>query len=118
MKYLSLENVGFHIGSNNMYFYTVALKEGYRDTGAIKYLMQNFARWIHGEKLKGKRITTCISEAVTEDGIKTLSAMGMLPQDVDNNGLGIYYSPDCLDSYIEKMTREGKAFYEDYEDER
>ena len=86
-----------------MYFYTLALQEEYRDTGAIDILMQQFSAWINLENQKGKKIRSCISEAITTDGIKTLLAMGMLPKDVDENGLGIYYSPDCLNSYITKM---------------
>lgn len=101
--YLILENKGFQIGDNNMYFYTLAIHEKYRDTGAIKILMQQFSEWLNEEKQKGKHISDCISEAVTMDGIKTLLTMGMLPKDVDENGLGIYYSPDCLDDYIENM---------------
>lgn len=101
--YLLLENNGFQVGNNNMYFYTLALQEEYRDIGAIDILMQQFSAWVNIERQKGKRITSCISEAITNDGIKTLQAMGMLPQDVDENGLGIYYSPDCLNSYISKM---------------
>ena len=101
--YLLLENNGFQIGDNNMYFYTLALQEEYRDTGAIDILMQQFSAWINLENQKGKKIRSCISEAITTDGIKTLLAMGMLPKDVDENSLGIYYSPDCLNSYITKM---------------
>lgn len=101
--YLSLENIGFHIGNNNIYFYTLALKEEYRDTFAVKYLMKSFAEWLKQEKEKGKIINSCISEVVTLDGLRTALTMGMLPQDIDDAGFGIYYSPDCLDSYIEKM---------------
>lgn len=86
-----------------MYFYTLAIQEEYRDTGAVKILMQQFADWLNREKQKGKNIISCISEAVTLDGIKTLLTMGMVPKDIDENGLGIYYSPDCLKNYIENM---------------
>ena len=103
--YLSLTNVGFNVGENNMYFYTLALDERYRDTNAVKTLMRAFTMWLDKEKQNGKRIKSCISEAVTGDGVKTLLAMGMIPQDIDNDGLGIYYSPDCLDNYIEKMNK-------------
>lgn len=101
--YLILENEGFQIGDNNMYFYTLALDEKYRNSSAVKMLMQRFCAWINQEKRKGKNISSCISEAITEDGIRTLLLMGMIPKDVDENGLGIYYSPDCLNSYINGM---------------
>lgn len=101
--YLSLENIGFHIGSNNMYLYTLAMKEEYRDTFAVKYLMKSFAEWLKQEKEKGKIINSCISEVVTLDGLRTALTMGMIPQDIDDAGFGIYYSQDCLDSYIEEM---------------
>ena len=70
--YLMLENNGFQVGNNNMYFYTLALQEEYRDIGAIDILMQQFSAWVNIERQKGKRITSCISEAITNDGIKTL----------------------------------------------
>ena len=88
-----------------MYLYNLLLKEEYRDTYAIKLLMTEFSKWLYNERYSGKKIKSCISEAVTSDGIKTLLAMGMLPKDVDNDGLGIYYSPDCLSSYIERMIK-------------
>lgn len=103
--YLALTNIGFNIGENNMYFYTLALNEKYRNTDAVKILMKSFTKWLEEEKKVGKRIKSCISEAITEDGVKTLLTMGMLPQDIDNTGLGIYYSPDCLNSYIERMNK-------------
>lgn len=123
--YLSLTNSNFIIGNNNMYFYTLALAENYRDTNAVKILMGAFARWIDKERKNGKKIVSCISEAITEDGIKTLSSMGMLPQDTDNIGLGLYYSPDCLNSYIEEMVKKVgilttqekiKSVIDDYDD--
>lgn len=101
--YLILENNGFQIGDNNMYFYTLAIQEKYRGTGAVKILMQQFSDWLNKEKQKGKNISSCISEAVTLDGIRTLLTMGMIPKNVDENGLGIYYSPDCLNGYIDNM---------------
>ena len=107
-NYLLLENNGLQIGDNNMYFYTLALQEKYRNTGAVKTLMKQFSYWINQEKRKGKNITSCISEAVTKDGIKTLLTMGMKPQDINEDGLGIYYSPDCLNNYIENMLEVSK----------
>lgn len=103
--YLSLENIGFNIGDNNMYLYNLVLKKEFRDTDAIKLLMTEFSKWLYNERCNGKNIKSCISEAVTSDGIKTLLAMEMLPKDVDDKGLGIYYSPDCLSNYIEKMIK-------------
>lgn len=118
--YLSLTNTGFDVGENNMYFYTLALDEKYRDTNAVKILMKSFTMWLDEEKQKGKKIKSCMSEAITEDGVKTLLAMGMIPQDTDNEGLGIYYSPDCLDNYIEKMNKnmEGLTMLENKSIER
>lgn len=103
--YLSLENIGFNVGDNNMYFYTIALKEEYRNSNMVKILMQCFVNWIEEQKNKGKRIKSCISEAITGDGVKSLSVMGMIPYDVDDNGLGIFYSPDCLEKYIERTKK-------------
>ena len=103
--YLSFESIGINDGDNNMYLYTLALKEEYRNSGAIKILMQSFANWLVDQRRKGKRIKSCISEAISEDGIRSLSIMGMMPYDIDDSGLGIYYSPDCLESYIEEMIK-------------
>lgn len=89
-----------------MYFYTIAISKNYRDTNTVKILMKEFAKWLDEERKNGKIIKSCISEAVSQDGIKSLSKMGMKPQDVDYEGLGIYYSPDCLNSYIKKMCLE------------
>ena len=47
------------------------MDEKYRDSSAVKILMQKFCNWINSEKSKGKNISSCISEAVSEDGIKT-----------------------------------------------
>lgn len=52
--YLSLENILFKTGYNNMYFYTLALDEKYRDTNAVKYLMSHFAKWLYEENKKEK----------------------------------------------------------------
>lgn len=104
--YLTLENIGLHVGDNNMYFYTVALKEEYRKTNALKVLMTSFTTWLENEILNGKRIKNCISEVVTDDGIKMAYFMGMIPSDIDESGYGIYYSPDCLANYIKIMKQE------------
>ena len=101
--YLSLTNDGFNMGDNNMYFYSLVLAQEYRDSNAVKVLMKDFATWLDEEKQNGKKIKSCISEAITNDGIKTLLRMGMIPQDTDINGLGIYSSPDCLENYIKEM---------------
>lgn len=98
-----LENAGFQPGDNNMYFYMMALKEEYRNTNCIKYLMTEFCNWLDCERKKGKRIHKCIAEPVSEDGIKSVCVMGMKPLKVDESGFGIYYSPDNLDSYIQVM---------------
>lgn len=50
--YLLLENEGLHIGDNNMYFYTLALDEKYRNTGAVKILMEQFCSWVYQEQKK------------------------------------------------------------------
>lgn len=103
-----LENEGFKLGDNNMYFYMMALKEEYRNTNCIKSLMFEFCNWLDCERKKGKRIHRCIAEPVSEDGIKSVSIMGMKPLRVDESGLGIYYSPDNLDSYIQIMLNRQK----------
>lgn len=88
-----------------MYLYNLVLKKEYRDTHVIKLLMIEFSKWLYNGWCNGKKIKSCISEAVTQDGIKTLLSMGMIPKDVDDKGLGIYYSPDCLRSYVNKMIK-------------
>lgn len=103
--YLTLENIGFNMGDNNMYFYTIALHQNYRNTNMVKLLIQYFVNWLESQKNKGKRIKNCISEAITNDGIKSLTIMGMIPYDIDDKGLGIFYSPDCLENYIEQMKK-------------
>ena len=116
--YLTLTNNGFNIGDNNMYFYTLALAREYRNSNLVKILMKNFTTWLDEEKRKGKKIKSCISEAVTTDGIKTLLRMGMIPQDTDINGLGIYSSPDCLENYIKEMNNIGElTILEERDDE-
>lgn len=101
--YIALENIGFHSGKNNMYFHTIALEEKYRNSNAVKSLMTYFAQWLNTEKRNGKFIKSCISEAITNDGVKVLQTMKMIPYDVDDKGLGIYESLDCLESYISQM---------------
>ena len=104
--YLSLKNQGFQTGDNNLYFFSLVVDEKYRHTDIVKQLMRYFTKWLAEEMKKGKRIKRCISEAITQNGIKTLTKMGMSPQDTDENGLGIYNSPDCLKSYIKEMNDE------------
>ena len=106
--YLGLQNIGFNVGDNNLYFYSIVIDKKYRDSDVVKMLMQLFTKWLDEEKKNGKSIKNCISEAITEDGIKTLKRMGMIPQDIDEQGLGIYYSPDCLENYIKEMNQERK----------
>ena len=66
-------------------------------------IMKEICLWLDGEIKEGKSFKYCFSEAVTEDGIKTLNAMNMKAQDIDENGMGIYYSEDNLNKYISNM---------------
>lgn len=104
-EYLNLENIGINIGENNLYLYNLLIKEEYRDGQAIKLIMKEFCRWLDSEIKNGKKIKYCFSEAVTLDGIKTLKAMGMQPQDINEEGMGIYYSKDNLNNYISNMLK-------------
>lgn len=54
--YLLLENNGFQVGNNNMYFYTLALQEEYRDIGAIDILMQQLSAWVNIERQKVREL--------------------------------------------------------------
>ena len=101
--YLSMKNQGFQTGDNNLYFFSLVVDEKYRHTDIVKQLMRCFTKWLAEEMKKGKKIKRCISEAITQNGIKTLTKMGMSPQDTDENGLGIYNSPDCLKNYVDTM---------------
>ena len=106
-EYLNLENIGINKGENNLYLYNLLIKEEYRDGQAIKLIMKEFCKWLNEEIKNGKKIKYCFSEAVTYDGIKTLKVMKMLPQDVNEDGIGIYYSKDNLEEYISNMLRMG-----------
>lgn len=101
--YLSLENIGLHDGDNNMYFFTVALDETIRHTSCIKFLMYEFVKWLETERMLGRRIKRTITEVITDDGLKQTKIMGMLPLNGGERDFGIYYSPDNLVSYTNKM---------------
>ena len=102
-QYLNLEHIGLKQGENNLYLYNLLIEENYRDGQAIKMIMKEICLWLDSEIKEGKSFKYCFSEAVTEDGIKTLNAMNMKAQDVDENGMGIYYSEDNLNKYISNM---------------
>lgn len=104
-NYLNLEQTSFDIGDNNVYLYNLLVKEEYRDGIAIKYIMKEICMWLDECIKQGKNIKYFFSEAVSEDGIKTLKAMDLKAQDVDELELGIYYSDDNLISYISKMLK-------------
>lgn len=112
-KYLSLKNIGFKVGDNNLYLYTVALAEEYRNSIANLVLARAFAKWLYEERKKEKKIKFCFTEAVTKNGTKVAQFMGMIPYDeksIDFEGKGIYVSPDCLDEHINKMLRLNKKY--------
>lgn len=101
--YLSLENIGLHDGDNNMYFFTVALDETIRHTSCVKFLMYEFVKWLETERMLGRRITRTISEVITDDGLNQTKIMGMLPLNGGERDFGIFYSPDNLIEYTNKM---------------
>lgn len=102
-EYLKLENIGFNNGDNIVYLYNLLLHEDLRDTGIIKLLIKEVCIWLNEKIKNGKKIKFFFSEAVTEDGIKTLKAMDLLPFDVNDKEMGIYYSKDNLNNFISKM---------------
>jgi len=105
--YLCLKNIGFQLGNNNMYFYTMAVAEQYRGTNVVKILAKAFAKWLYDGTKQGKNITFCFSDAITQQGVKTLYRMGMIPynanKSVEKDGMVTFISPDCLDAYINKI---------------
>lgn len=104
--YRKLVNIGAQIGNNIMYIFSLALKKEYRGTNAIKMLAQSFATWLYHIRRQGKILDFVFGEAIYHDGVRSLTkSMGMIPVDVtelDAEGLGFYFSPDCLSSYIYK----------------
>lgn len=103
VDYLKLENIGMHDGENNMYFFTVALDETLRHTSCIKFLMYEFSKWLERERMLGRVVKRTITEVITDDGLRQTKIMGMLPLNGGNRDFGLYYSPDNLVSYTNKM---------------
>ena len=104
-NYLEMKNNGLNYGENNMYFYTLAISLEYQDTSVIKELMSSFAKWLKSEQENGKYLKSVICEVITESGLKSAKIMGFLPFDIDSKGLGLYYSSDSLNSYIDNMIK-------------
>ncbi len=99
--YLTLRNEGIHEGDNNMYFYTLAIKQEYRDQGYARILLESLFNWLNKEILKGRKLKNVICEVISKDGIKPAHLMGFVP--LDNEPLGMYYAEDNLKSYMEKL---------------
>ena len=102
-EYLKLEHIGFKKGKNIVYLYNLLIHESLRNGIYIIMIMKEICKWLYEEKENGKIIDYIFSEAVTEDGVKTLMAMEMSPLDIDDEKMGIYYSKDNLEKYILKM---------------
>lgn len=101
--YLKLTNIGLHDGDNNMYFFTVALDEIIRHTSCVKFLMYEFSKWLEKMRMLGRIVKRTITEVITDDGLRQTKIMGMLPLNGGNRDFGMYYSPDNLVSYTNKM---------------
>ncbi len=106
LDYLKLENIGLHDGDNNMYFFSVALDETIRHTPCIKFLMYEFSKWLERERMLGRVVKRTITEVITDDGLRQTKIMGMNPINGGNRDFGLYYSPDNLVSYTNKMLDE------------
>jgi hypothetical protein len=62
-------------------------------------------RWCNKFEAKGVRISSFTGEAVLPGGVKLLrNVFGMEPMgEVNSEGLGFYYSPDCLKQFRNEM---------------
>jgi len=105
LKYWELQSIGPKIGDNNFYFFTAAIDKEYRGTDVVKLLCKELVRWCNDFEGKGVRIASFTGEAVLPGGVKLLSnVFGMKPMgSVNKDGLGFYYSPDCLKQYRKEM---------------
>lgn len=95
--YLSLRNEGIHEGDNNMYFYTLAIKEEYRHRGYASLLIDTFFVWLDHEISKGHKLKNIICEVISEDGINIALKLGFSP--LDKEPLGMYYAKDNLKNF-------------------
>ena len=105
LKYWELKSIGPRIGDNNFYFSTAAIDKEYRGTEVVRLLCKELVRWCNDFEEKGVRIVSFTGEAVLPGGVKLLSnVFGMKPMgNVNEDGLGFYYSPDCLKQYRKEM---------------
>jgi hypothetical protein len=102
LKYWDLLSIGPKLGDNNFYFFTAAIDTDYRGTEVVKLLCAELTRWCNDFEARGVNITSFTGEAVLPGGAKFMSkVLGMIPMgDVDADGLGFYYSPDLLKSFL------------------
>lgn len=107
--YSKLRNQGMREGKNNLYIYTLGTNPKYRGSIAPKILGKMFAEYIEKCKSENKQIGYCFAEAVSLDGVRTLSeSMGMeriAGQQYGSDGTGFYHysSKESFETYINKM---------------
>lgn len=102
----NLINIGLKKEDNILYILSISLDKKYRKTGALKYMLDEFSKWILSCKLKGIKIKFCFAEAISDSGVRVCNKMGLIPIDgkkLDGNKHGFYYSPDNLEEYSHKM---------------
>jgi len=109
LKYWELRSIGPRIGDNNFYFFTAAIDKEYRGSEVVKLLCRELVRWCNDFEERGVRIASFTGEAVLPGGVRLLSnVFGMKPMgEVNEEGLGFYYSPDCLKQYRNEMNCSG-----------
>ena len=116
-NYKTLENIGLKKGKNNLYFFSLALKKEFHGGGCVKLLAKEFAIYLDkAMKTPGVEVSNVFTEAVTPAGAHSVTqSMGMIPinkNEIDKQGLGFYYSPDCLRSYVKKTIQAAeKSFF-------
>ena len=107
--YRELKNCGLRKGGNILYLYTIACDARYRGGQVMKELAKGFVMWLDVCERQGAYMQEVFAEAVSEDGARILSkGFGMIPFDpeqIDEQGCGYYYAPDCLRQYRQKMKR-------------
>ena len=127
--YSQLDN---DISNENEYVFSLALGKEHRHANAIKILGGSYAEQLINYDRRGIKTTRVVSEAVSNDGHKSLTKMGM--QEVtdiaienmkmpfsddydlglDDDGLGFHYSPDNLDDYKINMSTWKKNNHSNY----
>jgi len=105
LKYWELRSIGPRIGDNNYYFFTAAIDKEYRGAEVVKLLCRELAKWCNDFEEKGARIASFTGEAVLPGGVRLLrNLFGMKPMgEVSVDGLGFYYSPDCLKQFRKEI---------------